>query len=99
MNVVLVDVVGLVGIVATVETGKADTEDVRWEMQKKVVLLANSPPRSAAVLAGAVVLLPLESSLWPFYSVSHVELLEQPDSSVNGWERKIAEVSSTAEGR
>lgn len=99
MNVVLVDVVGLVATVATVATGKVDTEDVRWEMQKKVVLLANSPPRSAAVLAGAVVRLPLESSLWPFYSVSDFELLEQPGSIAIRGERKIAEVSSTDEGK
>ena len=63
MNVVQVDGVDLVGIAATVETVKADTEDVKWEMQKKVVLLANSPPHSAAVLAEAVVLLLLRGSL------------------------------------
>ena len=63
MNVVQVDGVDLVGIAATVETVKADTEDVKWERQKKVVLLASSPPHSAAVLAEAVVLLPLRGSL------------------------------------
>lgn len=63
MNVALVDVADLVAIAATVETVKADTEDVKWETQRKVALLANSPPHSAAALVGAVVLLPLEESL------------------------------------
>lgn len=64
MNVALVDVADLVAIGATVETVKADTEDVKWETQRKVVLLANSPPHSAAALAGAVVLPPLKGPLW-----------------------------------
>ena len=59
MSVALVDVVDLV---ATVEIVKADTEDVKWETQRKVVLQANSPPRSAAALAEAVVLLPHKGS-------------------------------------
>lgn len=60
MSVALVDVADLVAIAAIAETAKADTEDVIWEMRRKVVLLANSPPHSAAVLAEVVVLLPLE---------------------------------------
>ena len=54
---------GLVATAATVETVKADIEDVKWETQRKAVLLANSPPHFAAVSAGAVVLLPLDGSL------------------------------------
>ena len=67
MNVVLVDVADLVAIaaIAAIEgTVKADTEDVRWETQRKVVLLANSPPHFVAGLAGAVVLLLLKKSPW-----------------------------------
>ena len=60
MSVVPVDVADLVAIAETV---KADIEDVKWQTQRKVVLLASSPPHSAAVLAGVVVLLPLEGSL------------------------------------
>ena len=62
MNVVQVDGVDLAGIAGTAEIVKADTEDVKWEMQKKAVLLANSLLHSAAVLAEAVVLLPLRAS-------------------------------------
>ena len=62
MNVALVDVVDLVATAATAEIVKADTEDVKWETQRKVVLQANSLPRSAAVLAEAVVLLPHKGS-------------------------------------
>ena len=60
MSVVLVDVADLVVIVETV---KADTEDVKWETQRKVVLLANLPLRSVVVLAEVVVPLPLKESL------------------------------------
>ena len=60
MSVALVDVADLV---ATVETVKADIEDVKWETQRKVVLLANLPPHSAAVLAEVAVLLPLKGSV------------------------------------
>ena len=65
MNVGLVDVVDLVGIAATVETVKADTDDVRWGTQRKVALLENSPLHSAAVSAGVVVLLPRKSLTVP----------------------------------
>ena len=65
MNVVLVDVADLVAIAAIEGTVKVDTEDVKWETQRKVVLLASSPPHFVAVLAGAVVLLLLKKSPWP----------------------------------
>ena len=61
VSVALVDAADLVviaAIAATVETVKADTEDVKWETRRKVALLANSPPHSAAALAEAVVPLP-----------------------------------------
>lgn len=78
MSVALVDVADLVVIAATVETVKADTEDVKWETQRKVVLLANSPPHSAAVLAGGVVLLPLKGCLRPCERAIGDDLPERP---------------------
>ncbi len=63
VSVALVDVVDLVAIVATVEIVKVDTEDVKWETQRKVVPQANLPPHSAAVMAEAVVLPPLKGTL------------------------------------
>lgn len=56
------DVAGLVAIAAIAETVKADIEDVRWETQRKVAHPANSHLRSAAALAGVVVLLPHKGS-------------------------------------
>ena len=91
MSVVLVDVADLVAIVETV---KADTEDVKWETQRKVVLLANLPLRSVAVLAEVVVLsLPLKESL------RYRKLLEPPNSTVFGGVRENAGVALVEEGR
>lgn len=43
--------------VATAETVRADTEDVKWAMLRRVVHLASSLPASVADSAGVVALL------------------------------------------
>ena len=96
VSVALVDVVDLVAIVEIV---KVDTEDVRWETQRKVVLQANSPPHSAAVLAEAVVLPPLKGTLRSGGRTFEIEFPERPNSSVFGRVRENAGVALVEGGR